>query len=946
MIATIITLFLASAGVYALYPHLIAGYQRYPEFIAGLIGFDDYNKTGEGRLFQVGLLLFFVLYPLIARFSPRTKDSRSSFQTGILLIIGLLFGRSFMRGNFLTASFFALCAAPLFRVRDQKLQDAISLGAVSAGITFISSIGALTGLAYFSLYPDSIVTTVAILVPILCATSGALGAVCEYTRPGFGKRILLALQIPASCIALKCLTLCVMGPQGVVPFQHSQFSTIFFSGATILGVGYALYKTFVGDSRQIPILWPTLMAAGVIFGFGFPAPSTLSVDMFHLGEMILPWHQIAEHGLTPYTEFVPVQGLIGILIGWINNVFYDGSIASFTAAGALISMFACVLTVFVTSWTLGPLAALFLAPVSLAFLDRFYLTAATFLILAHPFLLTRTRLWFASAVIICSIGLFWNAPSTIALVIAAFPIALTLLYRELSATTHTKTKRALSLLGPAVILTTIAFLILPLKGVLTFVYENGYINTVQHSTKFIENWMLNPWFPQYFTDPKWNRITWELIRTGGWVIGSCILFSMQHSLLAKRREPLAIGAFLLCIGGIIFSVILFPYSMGRVDPPVHMSRVGTVSMAVLTFFIPATFLYAQRYLQCGPFPALAIGFIVGLPLGIKGYTIPTLLDLSRAQSGAPANYVVVEGKDVGIPKFGTGYIPQETLDSFHSFKNALGKVLHTGETFEDLTNHTANYALLDLPFPYLYPSANAIGSRIQKRIIKQFEAHPPAAVAVAPFFEIDRASHPLRNFYIYKWLFTNGYKLVTVDGYGFMLSPERFLELKLPEASAEMLRKTFITTDLSGLPKAWGKSFDTLRPLVHEAELPVQIADLTDVQRGKEGWLTLQKVGGSFNLKLPEPVKGLKYDYLLIRFERLSKGAKKPLIGLSLVQQGKTYPTSDFTFWSGPETLIVPISANPAWYTGTTEAFRIAFERENPGISWRVKSMKLLTLKD
>lgn len=949
MIAALLALGISIISIYELAPWLLSGHQWYPEFVAGLIGFEDYNKTGEGNLFKAGLLLYFILLPLLnLPFRTfRSPKAASSFQIGTLVFIGILSGRAVFKGSFSPWIIISIVlAAALSQIKSERVTKIVVRVLLSAPITFLSSLGILTLLASFSLYSNSGLETARLTIIFCCFLTAGIIGLLEVKKINGSYTFFQVIQLPSIFIVTRLLNIAVIGPSGTVPFDVSTGGkTIVYIlvAAAIFATGTQLLKRSRDPAPFVG--WPLLVSAGFVFAYGYPSASTLNVDDFHLGEMLLPWHQVMQQGMKPYTDFVPVQGLIGLSIGAINNIFYHGTIATFTVATVILNCLCCISITLLTASILGPTTALLLAPLALPSLDRFYLTTVIFLILAHPYLLQRLRLWFATASVLGAIGFFWNAPSTIAFTAASSPMCALFLIDTLRSKKDSAAKVMFHLFWPAAVILLLASLFLPLYGVFTFVWENGYINTVQHASKFFETWEINPSFPQYFSSRHANRIAWELIRVGGWVLGSCLLYVMVVAAFQKHKSPAAYGFYLLALGGILFSLILFPYSMGRIDPPLFLSRPGVVSMMVLSFFIPVTFLYAHRYLNLAPVPSLIIGFMAGLPIGVRGYTFTALLEIPSTQVAASSDFALIDGNDVGIPLFGHGYAPRGKLAELASFKQALDRVLRQGETYADLTNHSVYYALLNLPNPYLYPSANAVGSRIQKRILDKYESLPPSVVFVYPMIEIDRASQSLRNYLLFRWFMKHKYHLVSFDNFGFLLSPHQFEKSGLPEASEKEWVRVFSRSSLSGLPRAWGRSFNSLRHLVSDKEIPIHISETHNITKEKEGWLTIAGNEPFLSLSLQEPIQGDNFDYLLIRLERLKIGIKKPQLSLSLLNDSPEKPLTEFTFWGYPDTLIIPVSSSPEWFRRQTTGFKLSFGKENPGASWRIKSMKLLTLR-
>lgn len=63
---------------------------------------------------------------------------------------------------------------------------------------------------------------------------------------------------------------------------------------------------------------------------------TFNPDPFHFGETFIPWRQLVDFGQVPYVDLVPIHGLMDLLRGFLNEVFFDGTAASFPLAELLL----------------------------------------------------------------------------------------------------------------------------------------------------------------------------------------------------------------------------------------------------------------------------------------------------------------------------------------------------------------------------------------------------------------------------------------------------------------------------------------------------------------------------------------------------------------------------------------------------------------------------------
>ena len=114
----------------------------------------------------------------------------------------------------------------------------------------------------------------------------------------------------------------------------------------------------------------------------------LQGDHFHWGEQLLPWQQMVNWGKVPYTDFIPIHGLMAMLRGFFNEVFFDGTAAYFGAGDYTLTALWIVATYLAASSLIGPVPALFLGLFAPAY-DRFYFLIPGLLILGQRRLLDR-----------------------------------------------------------------------------------------------------------------------------------------------------------------------------------------------------------------------------------------------------------------------------------------------------------------------------------------------------------------------------------------------------------------------------------------------------------------------------------------------------------------------------------------------------------------------------
>jgi hypothetical protein len=641
-----------------------------------------------------------------------------------------------------------------------------------------------------------------------------------------------------------------------------------------------------------------------------PGYPTLFGDDFHLGEQILPWQQLVDFHKIPYVDFAPIHGLMPIVTGALNQLFFDGTLATFNSAFTLLLALASATTVLLACSVGGVvpgLAIAFLLPPS----DRLLFVAPGLLLLAHPRLLARPALWLA---VWCAAALFmlgYNAAVGSALVAGTAPFALWMLIRAWRAG---RIVRARSLVAVALLA---AVVILPpvwnaVAGFVSFVSDNGRTNTIGHAIPWSLGLSLRGIVPGTVNA---SRVLFELLRLC-WMLVA--LLALHHALAnwravaqrdARMEERKAVALSLM--SGLTL-VILAVWSIGRIDL-VSPSRSGTVSFLAAGTLLPMLYATSRgmpAFSVAAPF-ALAIAVFAAL-LGLQErFSAVALTDKAWPRVIVPPDLRKVSDADFGSRRLGTLFIPVERLDSLRSTKDALNHVLARGETYFDLSNRQALYFYFDRPVPALYSATfNAVNETQQRRILRQLAASPPAAVLVAPEIRGDGIAASLRSFYLYRH-FVREYRPVTVGADVFLVDPS---SPAYPGDQAAAERESVLDgvlgqQDLKLLPASWGGSWPTLQ------DRAVAVGTLSATRASHETRCNSPgeqgpRVEAVAAYELPAAQRSQRVDLLQLR---LRDGIPAPA-SLRIRYRATASQSWRYVDMSvHGNTLVIPMSSYPSW---------------------------------
>ncbi len=363
-------------------------------------------------------------------------------------------------------------------------------------------------------------------------------------------------------------------------------------------------------------------------------------------------------------------------------------------------------------------------------------------------------------------------------------------------------------------------------------------------------------------------------------------------------------------------------------------------MLILAVFVPFAFVLARRYRFRQSIPLIVVGFSFALPFAWNGYSLEQVAVKAVAQIEVPANFVLVDGKDLGYPTLGRGFITPQRLDAINSFRAALDTLRKPGETYFDLTNSSGMHLMLNLRYPSPYPYFLAVTAAIQERIIKRLSIEKPAVVWVAPAMDFDRGVASLRAYRVYRWFVMQGYRYVNVGNYGFLLSAERYQERfpsfgTKPQVS-EGLVSVFHRPELDSLPIAWGKSFDRLSALVEQQALA-----FSSVENPKKDGNTRV-----FDIVLEKELEGKSSDYLLLKFDI---GASQHPTFKAILRwkdaEGAYEKSQGFRFSISAGTLVVPLASDPRWLLGRVKNVQLKVLGIGSRVNFRLQEIAALRLK-
>lgn len=507
------------------------------------------------------------------------------------------------------------------------------------------------------------------------------------------------------------------------------------------------YFAFMRGERKN---WGTLLSPVALFALlmaikaGATIAPSISPDDYHFGEYLLGWWSYLQ-GVIPYVGYMPAHGLIGDdLPGILAYFFYDGKAASIPEAGRLATL---LLALFAFLAILRYSGSMGLAFVSVLFLggggqsaNLNWLFLTPFICLwLDPGLLGKPARWIAIWIVTIPLVILGVPPQGLLLVASSGVAALYMAWRywQVGDIWHGR-KEIGCALACMLLLALLSPMVPMLFSAVRYVLENGAINQVAYGI---------PWQLSWSGGTR-SGFIFELLRMS-WV-GVPVICAVL--LYTQRKNPdVSHSQLLPALVVLAFSLLLIPYSMGRIDPQTgsRPAIVGILGWAVL---LPIALwgVLKQRV------KAAWILLFVGVSASLNSSPPSVSVFVSNFSARIPAG-TLRDGASVGLPNLGVGAIENEHWDRLTRLNNLLNRKLEPGENYLDLTSRNAHYFYFNrLPEQVVTAPYNMASINQQRRAIERLAKELPRIVLLEGKNIIhDGGGLPLRNPLLYRFILQN-----------------------------------------------------------------------------------------------------------------------------------------------------------------------------------------------
>ena len=549
-------------------------------------------------------------------------------------------------------------------------------------------------------------------------------------------------------------------PAHLLPSQGhvTQYKTTIGFKIVLAGfILWALYDVIRRFVSQHPVSdgndWGMLISPVALFSLlvamkmGNTCSPYLPKSDYQFGEHLLGWWSYL-HGTIPYLGYMPSHGLIdNDFPGILSVLFYDGtagSMADVTRISAAVLALFAYLSLYRFSGSLG-----------MAFVSIFLIGGRLSFLFLVPFLCLwfsralnkNAARWLAVWVLTVPLVILGVPPQGLLLVLASGMLAISKVWQLWSHPEERRWKEFL-MAGAILVLAAVAIPLFPmLFRAIRYVLENGPINQVTYGI---------PWKLSWDAGGK-SGLVFEMVRMS-WIaipIASlAVIYSGYRS--GQDRDAIVLPALVV----LIFSLLLIPYSMGRIDTG-SLSRAGRVAIFGWTILIPVV---SWHSLKRGR--SMALIFLVTIMGATLNYNRLSFSSLVSAVSADIPTGVLKDGKSVGLGNIGMVTADDKQWDRLTRLNATIAKDLSSGETYLDLTNHNAQYFYFNRkPAMVVTAPYNMAPLPQQKRAVADLKRNlPRLALLEANNTNFDGGPLALRDPVLYRFVL-NHYIPVLEDGF-------------------------------------------------------------------------------------------------------------------------------------------------------------------------------------
>lgn len=729
-------------------------------------------------------------------------------------------------------------------------------------------------------------------------------------------------------------------------------------------VGLVLYAYYnfkkVVKLKKIPIskmiLPSTIICLFIINMFRDPN-YIYSTDLWHTGEILLPWHQIVDKGLIPYKEYSSQAGLFPMLFGFIHNMLLVGTATTYNFSWSLQYMFIAILVGILMYYCVGSKISLIISMVTvISNYNRTLVILPVILLLCYEKLIKNKIYWLEIWLFCCFISGIYYPVYGVGIFLGTLPFAIIQIINVIKEKRHINIVQYLVLaIESIVIIFNIPLLIRMAKHILLMssqsILADG-ISVVGISKP-------TNWFWNIFNDnDRLRNLIYIIFEFSIPIFYSVVFVFLLFLYLKKNRkrklsEIIQSPIMLLLNMGIITLPITYIFGFVRMDETWFLGRAAYVIMIFSGIVLPII-LWKYGKLICNKSISMTLmGISIAITIMIGGSNMGN--EINNIKNKYVVNSEEYEYvNNTGIENLGNGFVTKFGLNITETVNDVMKLVLKEDESIFLFSGNQALYYILDQSTPVPDAAICAVTDRKTQDIdIKALNENPPMLIQW-------NSDLGIKNYYIFKWMIEKGYVPYTKNNVNFFIHPKRYRELfddytkKVEEMTSIYSIDFFTVRNLEMICNSWGKSKKDLNNIFEsykEIEVNNDNIQVENLTKNIDGFTNRYSIEESKNNKLlfitlQEAIKGSDSDFLYLDLD-IKNADKTNFITIYWTNGTNSFTDSNSLICNlGDGKLLIPLGVHPSWLLNENSRIAINFNECQTNLEFDINKIEFLNLKD
>lgn len=664
-----------------------------------------------------------------------------------------------------------------------------------------------------------------------------------------------------------------------------------------------------------------------------PVDAMFSVNLFHYGELTVPYTQLVSFNKLPYIDFFPIHGICDYFFSMINAVFMNGTYESFFYAYYIGSLILVAIVAYVVyrcfDSSLGAVVCMvfFMTIGEWYYYFRFILVLPILLIFFHGSVKKSAYKSLIVYIVSSIISIGWYPAIGGSLAVALLvPLAIRVLSKEgrkelLDACKKENYKKYLPSFVATMVLG-ISFVPM-FFGIVRYLKENVGISDYFPGDR-LHDIVISAGNNRLF------QIADPFVDVANIVFVFMIVIVISVGLACCYKK--IYGQWL--IGAVIFSYMICSYTFGSIFAGERASIVNVVLLVVLSYIV------IQNHEKWKVLPAA----LVALALLYNTHNFAYAQQSALEHQPISNQFVKISGEELGCPKMGNMFLPTDMAAPIQDTAFVISSLCPEGETYLDFTNQAAFYMMFNKETPFAYCALyHGTSDATRGKMLESLEEELPNLILVSPYWYNDGGSISLRYKEIYQYIWDQGYRPYQYGTACFLLSDKVQVPKWATDGSYGFF-EAMTTSDLQALPNVWGRSME--RDNFEAVTCNWEIIKAEGLELTNEG--TYCAVSETVDLAVDFSGENIsdEAEYLLVHFqcpelEEKDKIYTKMYFGSP--EALDTEETSVVCTMSNGD-LLIPLYAYPMW--DMFEMTTIRFHMENGEMAGKTFSIDFELLKD